>query len=642
MAEKKEKRYVSDNIQLMAEWDWEKNAELGFYPDKLTCGSGKKVWWKCTKGHKWQSVIASRNSGCRCPYCAGVLVSKGETDLETINPALAMEWNYEKNNGLTPSEVMPNSDKKVWWICKNGHDWQATIASRNSGCGCPYCAGIYAIKGENDLKTINPALALEWDWEKNGELTPEDVTAHSHKKVWWKCKTGHSWQAYISKRSIGQNCPFCSGKQSLQGYNDLSTTNPELISEWDFEKNDTPIYSYRPMSNKKVWWICDKGHSWNAAIAKRVSGEKCPVCQGKKIEIGYNDLATTHPALAIEWDYERNEGVSPSDFSKGSDNKVWWICKRNHSWKAAISSRASGVGCPHCTKELQSSFPEKAIYFYIKRIFPDAIPNYHSDQLKSFELDVFIPSLQIGVEYDGDRWHRSVEKDLQKNKLCTSIGIALFRVREPACPVLSDGLSICIIKESKKTGLDKTIAHLFSEISKMVGVEYSVDVDLEKDGTAILELLSPSLKENSIQVQNPNLAKEWDYQKNGVLLPGMVTPGSEKKVWWICKRGHSYRATIASRAGGRGCPICSGKKVLRGFNDFESHFPYLAKDWDYEKNGKLTPMDVMPNSSKTIWWKCSECGSNYSTSIYNRTRGYRCPVCKRNARKTHSVQYKRK
>ena len=68
------------------------------------------------------------------------------------NPTLANEWNYEKNNGLTPADVMPNSDKKVWWKCKNGHEWQAMIGNRHRGNGCPYCSGRYAIKDENDLQ----------------------------------------------------------------------------------------------------------------------------------------------------------------------------------------------------------------------------------------------------------------------------------------------------------------------------------------------------------------------------------------------------------------------------------------------------------------------------------------------------------
>ena len=63
----------------------------------------------------------------------------GHNDLQSVNPALAKEWNYEKNNGLTPMVVMPNSGKKVWWKCSKGHEWQARVADRNKGRGCPIC-----------------------------------------------------------------------------------------------------------------------------------------------------------------------------------------------------------------------------------------------------------------------------------------------------------------------------------------------------------------------------------------------------------------------------------------------------------------------------------------------------------------------
>lgn len=95
MAKKKEKQYVSDNARLMAEWNFEKNTDLIL--ERLTIGSGKKVWWKCTKGHEWQAVIRDRSRSNGCPYCYGRHILKGENDLQTINPSLALEWNYEKN-----------------------------------------------------------------------------------------------------------------------------------------------------------------------------------------------------------------------------------------------------------------------------------------------------------------------------------------------------------------------------------------------------------------------------------------------------------------------------------------------------------------------------------------------------------------
>lgn len=134
-----EKKYIIDNDELMAEWNWEKNAALGLDPHILTQGSHKKVWWKCSKGHEWQATINHRNNGTGCPYCSGRFAVKGKNDLQTVNPTLAKEWDYEKNNGLIPMDVMPNSGKKVWWKCSNGHEWQAIVADRNKGSGCPIC-----------------------------------------------------------------------------------------------------------------------------------------------------------------------------------------------------------------------------------------------------------------------------------------------------------------------------------------------------------------------------------------------------------------------------------------------------------------------------------------------------------------------
>ena len=117
MLNKREKKSIYDNAQLMATWNWKKNEEVGFDPHKLTSNSGKKAWWICNKGHEWQATIGSRNGGCGCPYCSGRFAISGKNDLQTVNPSLAKEWNYERNGDLTPRAVLPNSIKMVWWIC---------------------------------------------------------------------------------------------------------------------------------------------------------------------------------------------------------------------------------------------------------------------------------------------------------------------------------------------------------------------------------------------------------------------------------------------------------------------------------------------------------------------------------------------
>ena len=196
------------------------------------------------------------------------------------NPEVAKEWNYEKNGNLTPKQFFAYSNKRVWWRCNKGHEWQAAISDRNNGRGCPFCTSKKVLQGDNDLATVSPILASEWNYERNNGLKPTDVLPNSHKKVWWKCDKGHEWQAVIKSRNSGNGCPYCSGKFVIKGKNDLLTTNPILASEWNCEKNDalTPM-DVLPNSNKKVWWKCSYGHSWEARIADRNKGTGCPICR---------------------------------------------------------------------------------------------------------------------------------------------------------------------------------------------------------------------------------------------------------------------------------------------------------------------------------------------------------------------------
>ncbi len=207
-----EKKYIIDNAELMAEWDWERNTDVA--PDQLTLGSHKEVWWKCSKGHEWQATIHNRSKGRGCPYCSGNIVLTGYNDLQTVNPTLAEEWNYEKNGNVKPEHFSANSGKNVWWKCDNGHEWQATIYNRNKGNRCPYCAEKKVLKGFNDLQTVNPALAKEWNHEKNNGLSPADVTPNSNKKAWWKCSKGHEWQTTIANRNSGRGCPICTSERN--------------------------------------------------------------------------------------------------------------------------------------------------------------------------------------------------------------------------------------------------------------------------------------------------------------------------------------------------------------------------------------------------------------------------------------------
>jgi hypothetical protein len=160
--------------------------------------------------------------------------------------------------------------------------------------------------------------------------------------VSWKCQKGHVYKSQIDNRALKHSgCPFCSGRKAITGVNDLASVNLRLSEEafgWDPRL-------IKPKSGKKYLWRCTKNHLYRATAASRTRGSGCPTCANRNIEIGFNDLKTTHPELAREafkWD--------ASKIVAGTGAKKQWKCSRGHVWVASVNSRTtSGVGCPVCS-----------------------------------------------------------------------------------------------------------------------------------------------------------------------------------------------------------------------------------------------------------------------------------------------------
>jgi hypothetical protein len=218
------------------------------------------------------------------------------------------EWNYKKNNelGIYPQDITYSSNKKIWWICHKYHEWQRSPNSRkNPNSICPYCSGRKACK-DNCLSTTHPDLAKEWHPTKNKNLTPENTTYLTSKKIWWKCAKGHEYMQTTNNRSGNRTygCPYCSGKIFCKDCS-LSATHPDLAKEWHLTKNKnlTPDDVSRSQQIK-VWWMCSKGHEWKTSIALRSCGRKCicPTCatanRSGKNHPNYNPNLTNQDRLS--------------------------------------------------------------------------------------------------------------------------------------------------------------------------------------------------------------------------------------------------------------------------------------------------------------------------------------------------------
>ncbi len=280
--------------------EWSDKNELK--PTEVTIASSKKVIWKCQYGHEWEATIKSRSlSGTGCPYCAHNKVLAGFNDLATLFPDVASEWS-DRNLPLLPTMVTAFANRKVWWKCKScGNEWYTLISTRSAGSKCPYCSGYTFLKGFNDLATTHPELAAEWS-EKNDPLMPYEVNAKSRRNVWWKCKTcGNEWKSVIDSRVKGTSCPVCADRKVLAGYNDLATSDPHLLNEWDYEKNSILPTQVSRISMKEVWWKCPLEHSWKAKICDRtILAKQCPVCE--------DEYRSVFPGLVVAY-YANMKGL---------------------------------------------------------------------------------------------------------------------------------------------------------------------------------------------------------------------------------------------------------------------------------------------------------------------------------------------
>lgn len=191
--------------------------------------------------------------------------------LRSGETALLSQWDAGGNGTLTPQSIPYGSKRKVWWTCEKGHRWQATVTSRTSEhTGCPVCSGRRTDPGVNDLATLYPHLAQQWDAAGNGSLTPDQVLPGSHRKVWWRCPEGHRWQAIVKSRVSGTGCPVCQHRALAAGETDLATRFPDLAAQWHPSRNGplTPRDVF-PGTQRKVWWQCEKGHVWQARVSSR-------------------------------------------------------------------------------------------------------------------------------------------------------------------------------------------------------------------------------------------------------------------------------------------------------------------------------------------------------------------------------------
>lgn len=612
------------NPDLLKEWHPTKNGCKT--PFEVSKGSKYNAWWKCKNGHEWQQIVYNRVKAKNCPYCSGIR-SSVENNLSKNSPLISQEWHPFKNGNLKSENFLTHSNKKIWWKCRYGHEYESKISDRSKGSGCPYCSGKKLIP-ERSLARVNPELLKEWHPSKNAEITPYDMSAGSHKKVWWKCPKGedHEWEATVKNRVNGRGCPVCSGSKVVLS-NCIATKEPEIVKEWHPTKNGekTP-YNFTFGSKYNAWWLCNNGHEWQQSVSSRIRIRRCPYCTDSRIT-NENNLNARFPNIAKEWHQSRNGTLRPVDCFPNSNKKVWWHCLYGHEYKTAIAHRVVGTGCPYCSgkrasykRNLETANPElckewhtvkndgknptdytpyssKIVWWQCKRghewrssisnrakgrrcpvcnsstsiielrIYSELkklfIEVEHRIKVGGYEIDIYLPSVSLGIEVDSYFYHKDkYDFELLKNNKLNQNGIELIRIREKGLRKIGEK-DIFIKKGEISLSIIQSLIRLLINTIK---------------NSSVLTILNEYLN-----VQDYIAEKE--FQSLYYQLP---SPFFEKSL--------EFKNTI------------------------------LSKDWDFNKNGELTPMDVSAGSKLKVWWKCIN-GHNWKATINSRDRGNGCPYC---------------
>lgn len=600
-----------------------------------------------------------------------------------------LENSWESKKGET---TMENEKKKLtsnMYICKKCHRPIPLSEVTKKGVRKRTCQKCIAASSwetrrrkmeerKDSLLYKFPSESEHWlapvDPEKSG-LNPGNCSAYSSEMIEWSCEgCGKPFKKAVHKitrKGNGVYCPSCERKRSekrknakrIQAKGSFARFYPEKAKEWveNLTHSEYGPDDVLTGSGDRIQWECKVcGHRWKTSVVNRTArGSDCPACAGRVVQPGKNDLTTwclqnNRPDILLSWDSEKNAPATPSQTSRASAKEKWWICyhlchgESGYSYKMSVSHRTSGRDCPKCGRRYQISYNQMAVYYCIKKYFPDAIYEYSEPQHANRKIDIFIPSYRIGIEYDGNWSHQKIEKDREKDLFCHVHKIHLIRIRENKCPKYESSEVIFINRHTNRADEDlnlsiqDTIAAVYQLAGKEQKVRMEIDI-MEKTGD-ILQLQKELMGnygrvaedvpyEKSLQYCAPDIAKLFDAKINGITADRVYRHANiqfafshfdeksqMKHVWRDSPNGMKSAS----------CPICSHRTIQIGYNDLGTTHPELAAQLDRERNAPDVASTVFAGSPDKLFWICPVCGESWDASPNARTsKKVGCPRCAR-------------
>jgi hypothetical protein len=261
----------------------------------------------CRRGHDYVDVVVSADQRDRtpCPTCTAALVQQGVNDLATVAPDIASQLHPTLNGNLQATAIAAASSHRVWWKCANNHPFIATPATRTqTGAGCGVCLNRTLISGVNDFATLHPFIALQLQRPSVNSKRADQLSVDDKKMRDWVCPDGHPFRSTVKKRVTTRGtCPECQKERRRKSGRNFANTRPAFARTWRADLNEGRVpEDYTHGSKLDVTWWCEEGnHTFPMRLEARSRGCGCPYCARRKLLQGFNDFATTHSDLAVDW-----------------------------------------------------------------------------------------------------------------------------------------------------------------------------------------------------------------------------------------------------------------------------------------------------------------------------------------------------
>ena len=467
-------------------------------------------------------------------------------------PLISSEFDRVLNLQIDLEKLKVSDTRDLIWRCAYcGKNWVAKPSNRKKygdHKGCQSCklekktTIKFARKWQNSPQ-FSSILSDELNENREPFLKPDQLKFSSSKKCWWTCRDcNFEWQATVKNRTKKirkSGCPECAkekrrltfSQSQIKKHGAVSEFSELIEKEWDKIKNIISPSEVSARNTGKFYWVCSAcNHNWRTSpFSRTVLGTGCPHWGQKTVGLKTSERALKKsgsffervPYLLDEWDFEKNVNLLPEVCTPQSNKKVWWKCSNNHSWLANISHRVNGSMCPKCTY-FGTSLIELRVLSELSKLFSDV--EWRAKEY-GFEIDILVRSLNLAIEIDGYRWHKSEKnkkRDIKKSAELIK-HFKLIRIRDYRLPNVGGQIISANIDKKHKVIMNDLMEKLASMgiVNNKIVQNYIAEKDLinhEYFYSLISNLPSPP-KGKSFADMNPELAEDWDIEGNNGLTP---------------------------------------------------------------------------------------------------------------------------